>query len=199
MQLENGRVEFLSFALLWEFDMTGSLLSPIRKLMAVCLAALFLSGCAGYGGSNLKPGESSSPEVVASMGVPAMTWKDPDGREQLAYPRGPAGTQTFMVFIGPDGKLERIEKVLDMEHFGRIRSGESDLASVLRLLGPVPPQNIVYFKARDELVWSWLFCDSWNRQAYFDVLFDATTGRVRTTQQRPDLRGRDGVSPSCGH
>ena len=52
--------------------------------MTGCLVAAFLSGCAGYGGSNLKPGESSLPEVIASMGVPAMTWKDPDGREQLA-------------------------------------------------------------------------------------------------------------------
>ncbi len=179
--------------------MSGSQVSPFRKLVAGCMAAVFLSGCAGYGGSNLKPGESLLPEVIASMGVPAMTWKDPDGREQLAYPRGPAGTQTFMVFIAPDGKLERIEKVLDMEHFARIENGKSDQPGVLRLLGPVPPQNVAYFKARDELVWSWLFCDSWNRQAYFDVLFDATTGLVRTTQQRPDLRGLDGVSPWCGH
>ena len=167
--------------------------------MPGCLAVLFLSACAGYGGSNLIPGKSSVSEVVASMGVRMMTWKDPDGREQLAYPRGPAGTQTFMVFIAPDGRLERIEKVLDMEHFARIESGKSDLPGVMRLLGPVMPQNVAYFEARDELVWSWLFCDSWNRLAYFDVLFDATTGRVRTTQQRPDLRGRDGVSPWCGH
>ena len=104
-----------------------------------------------------------------------------------------------MVFIAPDGTLERIEKVLDMEHFARIEIGKSDLPIVLRLLGPVPPQNVVYFEARDELVWSWLFCDSWNQQAFFDVLFDATTGRVRTTQQRPDLSGRDGYSPWCGH
>lgn len=178
--------------------MSGSLLSLLWRLMAGCLAVLLLSGCAGYGGSNLRPGESSLPEVIASMGVPAMTWKDPDGREQLAYPRGPMGTQTFMVFIAPGGKLERIEKVLDMAHFARIESGKSDLPSVLRLLGPVPPQNVAYFKARDELVWSWLFCDSWNQQAFFDVLFDATTGRVRTTQQRPDLRGRDGIPIACG-
>lgn len=48
--------------------------------------------------------------------------------------------------------------------------------SVLRLLGLVPPQNVTYFRARDELVWSWLFCDSWNQQAYFDVLFDGLVG-----------------------
>ncbi|SBT04719.1 conserved hypothetical protein [Candidatus Accumulibacter aalborgensis] len=51
--------------------------------------------------------------MVASMGEPAMVWKNPDGSEQLAYPRGPAGTQTFMAYVGPDGTLQRIEKVLD--------------------------------------------------------------------------------------
>ena len=192
-------VEFPIFVLPLEDEMFHLTSCNTRNMIVGCLATLALAGCAGYGGSNLRPGESSLPEVIASMGVPAMTWKDPDGREQLAYPRGPSGTETFMVFIAPDGKLERIDKVLNMEHFGQIRSGESDVASVLRLLGPVPPQNIVYFKARDELVWSWLFCDSWSQQAFFDVLFDATSGRVRTTQQRSDLRGRRGITPSCGH
>jgi hypothetical protein len=70
---------------------------------------------------------------------------------------------------------------------------------VLRLLGPSQPQWTEYFKARDELVWEWRFCDSWNQVALFDVLFDATTGIVRTTYQRPDLMGRDGVAPFCGH
>lgn len=169
-----------------------------RRWLAVC-AVVLLSACAGYGGSNLRHGESTLSDVIASMGVPAMRWKDPDGRGQLAYPRGPEGTQTFMVFIGPDGRLERIEKVLDMAHFARIQNGKSDMAGVLRLLGPVPPQNVAYFKARDELVWSWLFCDAWSQQAYFDVLFDAKTGIVRTTFQRMRLDGWWHTVPSCGH
>lgn len=167
------------------------------RAFLVCVA-LTLGACAGYGGSNLRPGESTLSEVIASMGVPAMRWKDPDGREQLAYPRGPAGTQTFMVFVGPDGRLERIEKVLDMAHFARIQGGKSDMASVLRLLGPVPRQNVAYFKARDELVWSWLFCSDWSEETYFDVLFDATTGVVRTTFQRANLDGWRDNPPSCG-
>ena len=134
--------------------------SGFRCLFLLCIA-LSLSACAGVGGSDLKPGVSGLSDVIASMGAPAMRWKDADGREQLAYPRGPAATQTFMVFVGPDGRLERIEKALNMENFSRIQSGKSDMAVVLRLLGPVPPQNVTYFKARDELVWSWLFCDSW--------------------------------------
>lgn len=180
--------------------------SVTRRCRSVILSAVLLSGLggtgcaifAGFGGSDLQAGVSTREQVMASMGQPAMIWRDPDGREQLAYPRGPAATQTFMAFIAPDGRLERIEKVLNTEHFARIVIGKSDQAAVLRVLGPVPTQNVTYFKARDELVWSWLFCDSWNQQAYFDVLFDGSTGIVRSTQQRQRLSGWDGVAPFCG-
>ncbi|MFZ4537432.1 hypothetical protein [Propionivibrio sp.] len=172
--------------------------SALARTALVGIAVL-LAACAGYSGSNLKAGVATLPEVIASMGEPAMRWKDADGREQLAYPRGPAGTQTFMAFIGADGRLERIEGVLDMDHFARIVAGKSDKEAVLRLLGPSQPQWTAYFKARDELVWEWRFCDTWNRLARFDVLFDATTGIVRTTYQRPDLMGPNNVAPFCGH
>jgi hypothetical protein len=172
---------------------------PVAARMTAAGFAVLLSACAGYGGHDLKPGIATLPEVVATMGEPAMRWKDADGREQLAYPRGPAGTQTFMAFIGSDGRLDRIEGVLDMEHFARIQPGKSDQAAVLRLLGPSQPRWTEYFKARDELVWEWRFCDSWNQLARFDVLFDASSGIVRTTYQRPDLMGRDGTAPFCGH
>jgi hypothetical protein len=86
-----------------------------------------------------------------------------------------------------------------MEHFARIEPGKSDKESVLRLIGPPVPQWTNYFKARDELVWEWQFCDSWNQLARFDVLFDASTGVVRTSYQRQALMGPDGVAPWCGH
>lgn len=164
----------------------------------VVFGALFVSACAGYSGSDLRPGVSTLPEVVASMGEPAMVWKNPDGSEQLAYPRGPAATQTFMVYVGRDGKLQRIDKVLEMEVFARVQPGMRQ-DTVLRLIGPPQSQWTQYFKARDELAWTWLFCDSWNAQALFDVLFDATSGIVRSTQQRQNMVGRDGVAPTCGH
>jgi hypothetical protein len=173
---------------------------PFFRIWILAVSILALPGCAGYGGSDLTPGESRLADVVESMGEPAMRWKDADGREQLAYPRGPAGTQTFMAFLAPDGRLERIEKVLDMEHFAKIEAGKSDMDHVLRLIGPISsPQNETYFAARDELVLSWLFCNSWNEETYLDVLFDGSTGIVRTAQQRPNDVGWDGSPPSCGH
>jgi hypothetical protein len=171
----------------------------VMARMVLVGMVLVLSACAGYSGSNLKPGIATLSEVIATMGEPAMRWNDADGRVQLAYPRGPMATQTFMAFIGTDGRLQRIEGVLTPDHFARIENGRSDKAAVLRILGPSQPHWTAYFKARDELVWEWRFCDSWNQMAFFDVLFDGTTGIVRTTYQRPDLSGWDGVATGCGH
>jgi len=71
------------------------------------------------------------------MGEPATRRKDADGRQQFAHPRGPPGTQMFMVFIAADGRLERIKNVLDLAHFARIEPGKSDKEAVLRTLGGV--------------------------------------------------------------
>ena len=57
---------------------------------------------------------------------------------------------------------------------------------------PPVPHWTVYFEARDELVWEWRYCDDWGEPARFNVLFDGTSRRVRSTlslteSQRPDL------------
>ena len=161
------------------------------------LGALIVAGCAGYDGSDLKPGVSMRPEVIVSMGRPAMAWKNPDGSEQLAYPRGPAGTQTFMVHLGPDGKLQRVEKVLDGSQFHRIQPGMSK-DEVLRVIGPSGSQWTQFYSRSNLLAWSWLFCNSWNVQEFFDVMFDATTGIVHSTGQHPNLAGPGGSQPPCG-
>ncbi len=104
-----------------------------------------------------------------------------------------------MVFIGANGRLDHIENVLDMAHFARIEPGKSDMAAIMKLLGPPPAHRVMYFKARDELAWEWRYCDAWNQMAFFNVLFDATTGIVRSTLTVPDLSGPDGSAPRCSH
>lgn len=150
------------------------------KLLMMMLAALLLAGCASYSGSGLKPGEASLEDVLRVMGQPAMRWQEPDGRLQLAYPRGPMGVHSYMAFIGADGRLQRIENVMDRSAFSRIRAGMGK-EQVLRILGPSWPGWTVYFKARDELVWEWRYCDEWSELARFDVLFDAAKETVRST------------------
>ena len=150
------------------------------------ITALLLSACANFSGSGLRPGEAQLADVVGTMGQPAMQWTDPDGSTQLAYPRGPLGTATFMAYLDGQGRLTGIENVLNMRGFSRVQAG-MDKTAVLRALGPSNPSKTVYFQARDELVWEWRYCDDWNRYARFYVLFDGTSERVRSTQTQEKL------------
>ena len=54
---------------------------------------------------------------------------------------------------------------------------------MLRLLGPSAPAG-GHFKAREELVWEYRFCDDWGEAARLDVRFDATRSVVRAVYQR---------------
>jgi hypothetical protein len=162
----------------------------------VFLFALVLSGCAAYSSAGLNPGIATEADVRASMGTPAMQWVLPGGGTQLAFPHGPAGFQTYMVFIDAAGKLERTVNVLRQETFTKVQPGMTQ-AQVLQLLGPPEPRWEAYFKARDELVWEWRFCDSWNQAARFDVLFDGTTKIVRTAYSWQESQ-KSNYPISCG-
>ena len=61
---------------------------------------------------------------------------------------------------------------------------------VIRLLGPSEPRWSAYYKARNEQVWEWRYCDLWNSAARFDVKFDADNGLVRSTQSRREDCGK---------
>lgn len=159
------------------------------------LAALFvltLTACAGYSGAGLVPDQASADDVLRQMGMPALQWMHADGSRQFAYPRGPMGVHTFMVFIAPDARMQRIVNVLDEENFARIAPGMTQ-DEVLRVLGPPQPAWTVYFKARDELAWEWRYCDTWAQLARFNVLFDGTRGGVRST-----LSLRESQTGHCG-
>ena len=155
------------------------MLTGLGRFTIALLAAGLLVGCAGYDGFGLQPG-SRIEDAEQLMGVPAMRWTEADGGQILVYPRGPMGYHTFFVRSDAMGYIVSRENVLVMRHFARIQAGMTT-DEVLRTLGPPVPEWTVYFMARDELVWEWRYCDDWNEPARFDVLFDATSMRVRST------------------
>ena len=163
-------------------------MKPATLLPAV-LTALLLSGCASYDGAGLKPGVATEHDVVGLMGRPALSWRTTDGARVLAYPRGPEGYQTYFATIAPDGRLAGIANVLTERHFALVTPGMSE-TRVLHLIGPPYAPWTAYFKARDELVWEWRYCSVLNEASYFDVLFDASTNKVRSTQSRVQNCGR---------
>lgn len=176
--------------------MNNTVSKSLLRRGLIVISALLVAACAGYGSSPLTPGVSTLPEVVAVMGHPAMTWRNPDGSQQLAFAQGPAGTQTFMAHIAADGRLQRLTGVLNEAYFGRIEPGMTQ-AQVLRILGPSGAPWTTVYPRTQTLTWSWLFCPSQNLQQYFDVNFDVNTGLVRNTGQHQMLRGYLPGTPPC--
>lgn len=100
-----------------------------------------------------------------------------------------------MVRLDSDGRLRSIENVLDLRHLDLVRPGMSK-DDVLRILGPSDEKLAVHFPARDELAWDWRFIEGFDAPMRMIVLFDATTGIVRSTQyQRESWPGADSAVP----
>ena len=140
---------------------------------AALLVLILAAGCANF--SAISPGDSA-PTVEARVGAPGTVWKNADGSEVWEYPLGPSGVQTFMIDIGPDRTVRAVRQVLREEYFSKVVPGMSR-DEVRRLLGR--PKEVWYFPARDEEVWTWRYLEVNYR--LFNVLFDRTSGMVRST------------------
>lgn len=139
------------------------------KNAVLAFAAALLAACASYSGSNLQPGVSTEEQARQTMGAPAMVFPNADGSRQLAYPRGPLGTQTFMVDVDRNGVVRNVRQVLDDDVFNRIRPGMTR-DEVLRMIGP--PSDSMEFPRMDQVSYEWRYMDTWRYIAIFSVNFD---------------------------
>jgi len=152
----------------------------MRLRIGILFLVIHLVACKTYFGYELKPGVDHMEKVLDVLGQPAMRWQRGDGTEQLVFPRGPMGYRTYKVTIDKEGRMLGIENVLNENNFTLIQPGMNK-EDVLHILGPSQPNWTVYFERRNELVWEWRYCDTWNEAARFNVLFDYTDGTVRST------------------
>lgn len=155
-----------------------------HRIAVMTIAAVFITGCASYSGAGLKPGIAAVQDVEATMGQPAMAWKNDRGLiTQLSYPRGPAGWVSFMVYFDDQGTMTRKEQVLDLKHFTEIKIGDTQ-EQVLKILGPY--RDTYHFPQKNALDWNWGWCDQSLLRMAFTVTFDEDTLLVKTTEIWPD-------------
>ena len=169
-------------------ERSGRLPSKLTGLGDFTAAAglLLVAGCASYSGWGLKPGTSGVDEIRRIMGEPVKICPLAGGRQNLVYPRGPAGLHTFNVQVDKGGVLESIENVLEERGFARLQKGRSTKDDVLCIFGP--PYIETYFKARNELVWDYRFRDAWGYPSRFHVLFNdagIVTGTLQIREETP--------------
>jgi hypothetical protein len=162
------------------------MIAALHRVAPLLALAVLSAACANF--SALSPGDSAQ-DVEARVGAPGTVWKNADGSEVWEYPLGPTGVQTFMIDIGTDRAVQAVHQVLREETFSKVVAGMSR-DDVRRLLGR--PKEVWYFPTRDEEVWVWRYLEVNYR--FFNVLFDRTSGTVRTV-----LRLDEVLVPGRGH
>lgn len=151
------------------------------------LGAALLPACDGVNLQALKPGVSTLEDVRSRMGPPNAEYDNADGSVTYEYNRQPQGTDCYMITIGRDRIVQRIEQVLTEANFARVQPG-MDRDDVRRLLGG--PGSVVRFPAANEEVWDWRVAGTLPpEEAHFHVHFDAATGLVSRTTRRVETRG----------
>jgi len=158
-------------------------MSKVAALL-LALAAACLSGCTSF--SSVSPGDSDV-NVTDKIGKPDTVWKNPDGSEIWQYPQGYYATQTFVITMGADRRVQDIHQALSEPYFSKIYAGMSK-DDVYRMLGR--PREIWLYPARDEEAWTWRYQDT--NYMFFNVLFDRTAGTVRSTQRIQEIMFLDG-------
>jgi hypothetical protein len=156
-----------------------------RALPLPSLAALALTvwGCAAV--SPVKSGMDEM-QVQARMGKPETVRKGADGSQIWEYPLGPLGRQTYMVTLGPDRSVKEVRQVMSEEYFAKVTSGMSR-EEVRQILGR--PGEVSIFPARNEEVWSWRYQQV--NPMFFNVMFDRSSGTVRTTLRQEEILWMD--------
>ena len=159
--------------------------TPSIPLLIV--AAALLAACATP--ASLPPG-STEAELRGRMGNPSIELANSDGTRQLVYPTGPYGTSTFMAYVGPDGRLSRVEQVLDDVRFQSIQPGMTR-DELLRHIGT--PYQTGRFPNLAQTAWDYRFKDSWGYDAILSVMLDdngVVVGRSTQRIDRGDRKGR---------
>lgn len=161
------------------------------RLVAGAGIAWILAGCDFFAEKKLVVGQHDEGDVRMIMGKPDMVWEEESGAKKLEYPRGPMGTQTYFVFIGPDGKYLGMERVLVEANFAKVQVGmtQDDVRRILGKQTEVTP----YALAREE-VWSWRYEGDAQKTMFFNAHFDQATRRVKRISRNEDWKTQGGPS-----
>jgi hypothetical protein len=158
----------------------------MKRTLAALLVVL-VAACVSDGRS-LKPGDDAS-AVHADMGKPALVLPLPEGGEAWFYPRGYVARQTWRAEIGADGKLRKVEQVLDEEHFDRIIAFKTTRDELLRMIGP--PVYEWRGSLSKQIIWDYSYY--WGVNQPWLVRFGIDDNGIVTGQSRVSEMGGPGA------
>jgi hypothetical protein len=117
-------------------------------MLAACLWA---TGCVNL--ATIAPGTSATD--VAASAKPFRVWPEANGASSWEYPLGPAGRHTFMVRVGADGRVTRVDQVLDWPFFNTLHPGMK-ASEIEHVLGRPYSTSYMPYRAENVMAWRWV-------------------------------------------
>lgn len=153
------------------------------RLLPLVLAAA-LAGCADMAAK--VPAGAPLDQVEASYGRPNFTCTRPDGRQRVIWTQQPMGQYAWGANVGPDGHIDRVERLLTDAHFKLLDEGDWPAERVRCEFGPPALIDEVGLPSVRQVVWSYRYRenDSWNSLMY--VYMGRNGDRVTRHHPGPD-------------
>lgn len=155
---------------------------------AAAVSAAILPACDLVNTQEIKPGITSASEVKQRMGPPGFEFSNADGSVTWEYTRQPAGVHCYMITIGNNQIVQKMEQVLNDAQYAKALPGLNH-AEVRRLYGQ--PANKAKFENLNEEVWEWRIDGgaSTSEEVYFNVHFDTASGLLKKAGKRIAMKG----------
>ncbi len=154
---------------------------------ATALIAILLPGCDAVVLQEIRPGITTADEVRAKMGNPGFEFTNEDGSVTWEYTRQPSGAHCYMITLGSNRIVQKVEQVLNDANFALVQPGMQP-AQVRRLLGQ--PARVEFFDNLREEVWEWRIEGMPPmEETYFNVFFDTGSGLVKKAGKRVAPKG----------
>jgi hypothetical protein len=151
----------------------------LSSLAANRLIAITAAGCAGYSPSKSVIGLDRV-ALVVNMGEPDREYIF-DGMKVLHFPRGPAGSHTYFVYLDDNDRVLRWEQVLTEDRFNSIQPGMTK-DQIIQILGVT---KIIHGLARNRgSVWHYRYetphCKSFVIEFTPEDIIRSTEYRIRS-------------------
>ncbi|WP_370690373.1 hypothetical protein [Hydrogenophaga sp.] len=148
-------------------------MSRITRALGATALALVLAAC-GSMPETVSPGTSRA-EIEQRLGRPTAVHPLPDGT-RLQYSRQPSGQQVFNLDLDAQGRLARVDQVLDIEWLQRIQVDRWTREDVLRQFGqPAVVERVARFEGG---VWTYRYLEPFSLARLAHIYIDAQ-GTVR--------------------
>lgn len=141
--------------------------------------SLLLTGCAVAEWQKIGAPRA---EVLHDMGRPTLAYALPGGGERLLYSLQPAGQQVYHLDFDDRQRLARVQQVLTVEQFHRLRNAVDTRDSVLQQFGPPAlVEGVASFKGD---IWTYRLRENGaSRQAHVHIDPAGVVRRVMFTDE----------------